>query len=200
MPGSLLIGILIALLLLIALLAIPVTLSHHISWKQRFHGTLTLRWFFGLVRINFSPFQTSRKKKQSPDRVHSKPEKKKYKSGKNLNVFAAIRQKAFRQRIMKFIADLWHAVHKENISLRLCIGLGDPADTGRLWAIMGPVAGILATSQEASIEIIPDFIDTKLEVDSSGAVRIIPLQIIVLAIGCLLSPPILKGLKQMRTA
>ena len=200
MLGSILTTVLVALLLLIALLAIPVTLSHHISWQQRFQGTLTLIWFFGLVKIRFSPFQPSGKKKRTSNQANKIPEKKKQKPRKKPNAFAAIRQKAFRQRTTKFIRDLWHAIHKENITLRLRVGLGDPADTGLLWAIIGPVAGILATSQEASIQIVPDFIDTTLKVDSSGTIRIVPLQIIILALGCLLSPPVLKGLRQMRTA
>lgn len=128
------------------------------------------------------------------------PEKKGQKPRKNKNVFAAIRQKAFRQRMIKFISDLWHAVQKENITLRFYVGLGDPADTGLLWAIVGPVSGILTTSQEASIEIVPDFIDTTLKIDSSGTIRIVPLQIIVLTLGCFLSPPVLKGLRKMHTA
>lgn len=199
MLATILTGVFISLVLLIALLAIPVTLTHHISWQQRFQGTLTLGWLFGLVNISFSPFQPSGKKPPS-DRVKKIPQKKKQKSRKKQDGFAAIRQKAFRQRIIKFITDLWHAVQKENISLRLCIGLGDPADTGQLWAVMGPVAGILSTSQEASIEIVPDFMDTTLEVDSSGTIRIVPLQIILLTLGCLLSPPVFKAIKQMRTA
>jgi hypothetical protein len=181
-------------------LAIPVTLTHHISWQQHFQGTLTLGWFFGLVHISFSPFQSSGKKKPPSDQVQKIPEKKKQKPRNIQNGFAAIRQKAFRQRIIKLITDLWHAVQKENVTLRLCIGLGDPADTGQLWAIIGPMAGILATSQEATIQIIPDFMDVTLEVDSSGTIRITPLRIIVLALGCLLSPPVFKAIKQMRTA
>ena len=90
--------------------------------------------------------------------------------------------------MIKFTRDFWHAIQKHNITLRIRIGLGDPADTGHMWAIVGPVSGILATIEEASIEIEPEFIDSVFELDSSGNIRIIPLQMIYLVFGLLLSP------------
>ena len=117
---------------------------------------------------------------------------------KKQNVFAVVRQKPFRRRIIRFISDLWHAVHKKNVSLRVRVGLGDPADTGQLWAIVGPVAGILANIQEASIKIEPEFFDTTFELDSSGSIRLIPLQMIYLTVALLLSPPVWQGIRQMR--
>ena len=112
-----------------------------------------------------------------------------------MSIFRALRQTAFRRRIILFIHDLWHAVHKRDISLRLRVGLGDPADTGQLWAMLGPVAGMLADTQAASIEIEPEFFDATLELDSSGDIRFIPLQMIYLTVGLLLSPPVWRGIK-----
>ena len=91
-----------------------------------------------------------------------------------------------------------YELQKENLKLRVCIGLGDPADTGLLWAVVGPIAGILATTKETSINIVPDFVDTTMEVDSSGTLRLIPLQIIILTLGFFLSAPVRQGIKQMR--
>lgn len=194
--------------LFIALLAVPVSLTHDIHRRQTWQGEMTVVWLFGLVRIRFSPFQPSSKAKPTAEKSLAKKsshitkttKKKTQVTRKRKNAFATLRQKAFRRRIMKFIGDLWRAVHKENIRLRVCIGLGDPADTGQLWAIAGPIAGILASAKEASIEVIPDFLDTTLEVDSSGTVQLIPLQVITLTIGLLVSAPIRQGLWQMRAA
>ena len=191
------------LLVLIGLLAIPISLTHQLTWKQGFQGEFTLRWLFGLVRIHFSPTKPTQEESSETKQVVSKtksPSSKKKSSGKKRNIFATLRQKAFRQRIYRFITDLWRAVHKENIRLRVCLGLGDPADTGKLWAIMGPIAGILSLAKEVNVEIVPDFLESNIEVDSSGTLSLIPLQIIGLILGLLLSPTILKGIKQMRTA
>ena len=44
-------GVVIVLLALFALLAIPLTLTYQVSWRQTFQGDITLQWLFGLVRL-----------------------------------------------------------------------------------------------------------------------------------------------------
>lgn len=186
------------MLVLIGVLAIPVSLNYQVSWRRALLGNIQLQWLFGLVRIQL-PLQQSSAASSQRKKITQKQHNKKS-SAKRSNPIFVIRQKPFRQRSIKFIRDLWHAIHKHNLSLRIRIGLGDPADTGQLWAIVGPLSGMLATVQQASIEIEPEFIDAVFELDSSGNIRVIPLQMIYLAIGLLLSPAIWQGIKQMRRA
>lgn len=194
-----LIGVLAFLILLFALLAIPVTFTFHVSWQQVLQNDIRLKWAFGLVRIRIAPY---RSRESSPEA--EKAEQKIGRTGraprKKRNVFVVVRQKRFRRRIIRFGSDLWHAVHKENVILRIRIGLGDPADTGQLWTVLGPMTGILAGVQGASIRIEPEFFDTTLELDSSGSIRIVPLQMLYLAVALLLSPPVWRGIRQMRMA
>jgi hypothetical protein len=42
--------------------------------------------------------------------------------------------------------------------------------------------------------------DATFELDGSGSIRIIPLQLIVLTLALLLSPPVWQGIRQMRPA
>lgn len=192
-------GMAIFLLLLIALLVIPVTLIYQVRWRETFQGDITLRWLFGMISLRLPVSQP--KKPPSVDKHHPKKIRhKKAKSSNKSNPLAALRQKPFRQRIIRFIRDLWHAVHKRDVRLHLYLGLGDPADTGRLWAFVGPVSAILANSREVSIEIEPDFHNTTLELNSSGSIRIIPLQLLSLVIGLLLSPLFWQGMKRMQAA
>ena len=191
-------AIAVLMLILIALLAIPLTLKYELSWRQAFRANIRLLWMFGLVRIRLSPTETGTPE-AAPATTARKITNKQSSSGKS-NPMAAIRHKQFRQRIIRFLRDLWRAIHKQHVKLRIRIGLGDPADTGQLWAIAGPVSGILASVQDASIEIEPEFIDTVFEMDSSGNIRIIPLQIIYLTARLLLSPAIWQGINQMRKA
>ena len=189
-------GVAVFLLLLGLLLAIPVTLTFQVYWQQVVKGDIELQWAFGLVRVRLPASRLSgpsseEEPEQTIDHVE-RPTRKKQR------IFAVVRRKEFRQRIIRFICDVWHAVHKENLTLGVRIGLGDPADTGQLWAFLGPVAGILADVQETSIMIEPDFVDTTFVLDSSGSIRIIPMQMIYLAIALLLSPPVWKGIHQMR--
>ena len=190
-------GVVAFLLLLIALLAIPVTLTFKMTWQQAFQGDIMLLWLFGLVRVHLPSFQS---KATSPEGVGlaQKIDRFEQLSRKKHSVFAVVWQKAFRQRIIKFICDFWHVVHKRDVSLRVRLGLGDPADTGQLWAVIGPVAGMLSNAKEASIEIEPEFFDTTFELDSSGNIRLIPLQIIYFTVGLLLSPAVWQEVKRIR--
>ncbi len=169
------------MLFLIAVLAIPVTLTYQLSWPQDSQQDTLLEWAFGLVKVRIPAAEP---------RAHS--------SGKRTNVLAAVRLKPFRRRIVRFISDLWRAIHKEDVSLHVRMGLGDPADTGQLWAIVGPIAGSLATVQGAAIAIEPEFSDSTFELNSAGSIRLIPLQLIYMTIALLLSPPIWQGVVKMR--
>ena len=193
-----LVGVAIAafLLLLVALLAVPVRLSFQVSWRQALHGNVQLYWLFGLVRLQ-RPL--TRPKPPVPELSTDSREKTAAKKSPNqTSPFAVIRQKAFRRRVFRFLRDIWRSIRKQDLSLRVRIGLGDPADTGRLWALIGPVAGLLTEVQEASIEIAPEFTDAVFEFDSSGNIRVIPLQMIYLTFGLLLSPAFWQGLRQKR--
>lgn len=191
-------GLVIFLLALVAVLAVPVTLTYQVCWGRAFQGSIIMRWLFGLVRVQLPLSQSKTPALATANDTRKHPRNKT--SRKKLNPIAAIRHKSFRQRIMKFIGDFWHAVHKQNLELHILIGLGDPAETGQLWAIVGPVSGYLATLQDAAIEIEPEFVDPVFELNSSGNIRIVPLQMIYLTIGLLLSPAIWQGLNRMRKA
>lgn len=192
-------GVALFLLLLVALLAIPVTLTFRLAWHQALQGQVQLGWAFGLLRVRI-PLP----KPASASSAGEKPLQKKARSReparKGGTPFRLMRQKPFRRRIIRFVGDVWRAVHKEDVRLRLRVGLGDPADTGQLWAIMGPLAGVLANTREASIAIEPDFMDALFEFDGSGSIRFVPLQLLWLTLAMLLSPPVRRGMQQMRAA
>jgi hypothetical protein len=192
-------GVVVVLLVLIALLAIPITLTFKISAQQASQNDIRLYWLFGLVRIRI-PLPKPREYATKDEQQEKKSKREKIKSRKKPNVLAAIRLRKFRQRIFRFIRDLWHAIYKQDLILHMRLGLGDPADTGQLWAVIGPVTGMLSNVQAASITIEPEFMELAFELDGSGGIRIIPLQLIYLALALLLSPPVWRGFIQMRSA
>lgn len=188
---------LLVLVLLLALLAVPVSLDYQFSWQRKPEGRAVLEWLFGLVRVQLAPPATrrrapARKRSEKPPAAKTKPAAKKF------NPLPALRQKAFRRRILRFVRELWRALRKRDLYLRVRVGLGDPADTGRLWALCGPLSGWLSSLEGASIELEPEFVDAVLEIDSRGQLSVIPLQLLYLALGLLCSPPFWRGLRQMR--
>lgn len=189
--------VLVFLLLLIALLAIPVTLTFQLSRPRILQDETVLEWAFGLVRVRIPASEPSAPS-SGGDESKRKTHRSRHSSARGTNILNAVRLKPFRRRIFRFVSDLWRAVRKRDVSLRVRLGLGDPADTGQLWAIVGPIAGLLATVQDAAIAIEPEFSDSTFEMSGAGSIRLIPLQLIYLTIALLLSPPVWQGLAQMR--
>ena len=188
-----LIGTFVFLSLVIVLLALPVTLTYRFSWKETLSANLRLSWAFGLVRADVSP-----DKAEAGSAVPKKSERRGKSKGRKPNVIAAIRRAPFRRRMLRFVSDLWRSIHKKDVRLRVRLGLGDPADTGQLWALLGPLSGMLARLREIRVAIEPDFYDSTLEIDSSGTIRVFPLQVVLIALGLLVSPPVWRGVLAMR--
>jgi hypothetical protein len=193
------------LVLLIALTAIRVELQFHKSWPRRPESFVRIRWAFGLVRAQISPRRSKERpakgeaaaaRKAAPPR--KRPRKKR--NRKKRNVLKALRQAGVRRRLIRFLEDLWRAIHKDDLHLRVRLGLGDPADTGRLWALVGPISALLRTLPGTSVVIEPEFSDSACEANAAGNVRVVPLKVIALIVSLLLSPAIWRGFRAMRAA
>jgi hypothetical protein len=179
------------LALILVLLSLPVTVAFRIDRSRKTRGKVSVRWLFGLVRIKiFVPGEARAGAKRK--KAGKKPGIKK--TGPRLrNIVAVLQQARFRHRVLHFIKSLLKATHSRDLYLRLRIGLDDPADTGRLWGILGPLAGMAASLRRAEIRLEPEFSDPLLEVESHGELRLIPLQIIGLATAFLVSPATLQA-------
>ena len=187
------------LALVIALLAVPLTVVFSIHRIKQTQGHVRFRWLFGLVRFQLRipqaasaelgdeprPEPTAKKKAASPG--------KRSKKGNPRGILSLLKQSAFRRRVYQFMRDLLAATHAQHLFLRLRIGLGDPADTGRLWAIIGPIAGLAQNLRSAEVRIEPEFMDPLFEVETHGRFRLVPIQFIALATGFLLSPTMLRA-------
>jgi hypothetical protein len=184
------------LLMLLALLAVPLSLSYRLSWPQPGQSELRLEWGFGLLQLQLpttSPLPAAAKK---PPAVPHKRSRRRPRP--SLNLFPLLRQPAFRRRLMRYLRDCWSAVHKQGLQLRLRIGLDDPADTGQLWGMMGPLAALLANSREVAIALEPEFEAELFELESHGTIAFSPLRLIYLTVALLLSPTLWQGLRQLR--
>lgn len=203
--SSILTGIAILSGLLVLLLAIPIDLAFKINRIQQISGHVSIRWLFGLVgfRINIPDTAKTGKTTTSNHLKNRKSHKIKSSAVKKqqLNAprfFSALKQSAFRRRFIRFIKDLLRAAHTHELFFCFRIGLGDPADTGQLWALLGPVAAIAANIRSAVVRIEPEFINPAFEMQSHGKFRLIPIQFIALVIAFALSPPSIRVWRSLR--
>ncbi|MCI0504815.1 MAG: DUF2953 domain-containing protein [Gammaproteobacteria bacterium] len=197
---SILLGAAVLSGLLIALLAAPVELAFRIDRIRQIHGQAHIRWLFGLVRFSVEvpgiakPKKTKEKRRPAAAKKSGPHEQK---SGSS-KLFAVLKQSPFRRRLFRFIKDLLRATHSQELYLRLRVGLGDPADTGQLWALLGPIAALAANMPVAVVRIEPEFMNPVFEFQSHGKFRLSPLEIIALTIAFVLSPPSLRAWRTLR--
>jgi len=191
-----LLGATIVTATLVALLAIPIALQFDLSW----HGKLTQRcdviWAFGLVRGTLTPPAARASADGRSGRARRVPSAAP--RNKRAGVLRALRFRPFRRRIMRFVGELWHAIGKQDVRLAVRVGLGDPADTGRLWALLGPCAGLLGRVPDIAVAVEPEFQDATLEVDSSGVLRLVPLRVVAIVVALAASPSFWQGIRIMR--
>lgn len=192
-------GLLAFLVVLLALLAIPVTVFFDLAWPGGRANDIRLHWGFGLVRTQL-PASGSGAKRHEQSNVLSPTHASPRRRAETTNVWAAIRQPTFRRRVLRFLGDSWTAFHKHDVWLRMRIGLEDPADTGKLWAVLGPVSGALATVRSVTAVVDPEFQRETFEVEARGRVHVIPLRLLYLVVALSLSPALWRGVRAMRTA
>jgi len=185
--------------LIAAALAIPVALKFRVAWPDTERLKLEVGWAFGLVRFRIDGAQGARSSsaggRQSPRRRRRNDSSK-----RKLRIASLVRDQRFRRRLARFVGRTWRALGKDRVRIHLRIGLDDPADTGRLWAVLGPASALLADVREAALELQPDFHDEVFQLDGSGSVRVVPLHLLLLAAGLAVSPVVWRGLWQARAA
>ena len=187
--------ILVALLAgVVALLAIPVDVVFTVQREEKFHGRVTIGWFFGLVKIPIRPQHgearpaQSKKARRARDRTRRGP-----------HVGAMLRSKGFLSRLLWLLRRLYRCLHIRCLRLHLLLGLDDPADTGRIWGMVGPLALAVPVPAGADVAIHPEFTGAAFRIDGEGAVRIVPIEVIATLFAFALSPVTLRALYALGT-
>jgi hypothetical protein len=182
--------------LAVVLLAVPIVFAWRVAWPADADNRMELRWLFGLVRVRLpdsaggaAPSAAGR---DGSGRFHE------YEARGGTRIFRAFAYRPFRRRLVRYLRRLWQLIDKDDVRLRVRIGLDDPAATGQLWAVMGPLAALLAVPGSVVVSIEPDFVDQAFEVDSSGRLRVVPLQMLASTLALAFSPDLWRGLRRMR--
>lgn len=176
------------LLGLVLLLAVPVAVRFRFQRVEAFGGRITVRWLFGLVRFAIHIPDAAK-----PAHARPEPRSDTGKHGAGRRILVVLRQAAFRRRVYRLLRKIVAAAHFRRVSLRVRLGLGDPADTGRLWAFVGPLNATAGSLRNVQMQVEPDFIDPCFELHLAGRMLVIPLQLLALAIAFALSPASLRA-------
>lgn len=185
--------------LLILLLASPIAAAFRFTGIAEVSGQITIGWLFGLLhfRIRLPGRDGSSVPSKRASAANIGPERSR-RQGWHSRAAALLRGSPFRRRSLRLAADLLRAAHLRGLHLHLRLGLGDPAETGRLWAIMGPLSALAQALPEARVQIEPEFMEATLEFEAQGRLRLIPAQILALLVGFALSPVSIRAWRSLR--
>ena len=185
----------ILLALIIAILAIPFDIKFSVRRHDAFHSEVVVRWMFGIVKFTV-PSKSELKQDTNPRKriKTAKTQTKPTNFGTAKDLFWNAR---FRYRTIKFVKDIFKSIHIIGFYLRIRLGLDDPAETGRLWVCLGPLAVFLSGLSNSTIQLEPDFQTEIVYLDGRGTIRIIPLEVIFTIVAFLFSPITIRALLAM---
>lgn len=179
---------------LLGLLAIPLDLGFaYRRGGDQPHASCAVAWLFGAIRLRLCPRPQAGRRRRKAVKRQARA------GGRPRRLLTMLRARGFPGRLVRLARDLLRCLHVRRLSLDVRLGLDDPADTGRLWGLVAPLASLLAPPPRTRIAITPDFTAQVFEMECRGQVRIVPLQLLAFGLLFLLSPTLWRALgTQMR--
>jgi len=175
-------------LLFVLLFAIPVDLVFCVEKDVDFKSRVRVRWMFGLIGRDI----TSRKKR---------PEKEKKKRKGNIKpLLAMLRTRGFLQKLTKFVKHVFQLLNVRELKLNLRVGLSDPAETGFLFAVIGPAMVYVKSLSSLDVHVEPDFEQENLRGYFQGDLRASPIQFVKPFALFLFSATTIRAIKAMVAA
>lgn len=164
--------------LLCLLLCVPLDVALRMDVYGKPEFRLRLSWLFGLVSREISG-----EKEKPPEKKGAVIGKKRLRWRDVSFTFTMLRTRGLLKRLKDLmIKGVLRHLKLRDLVADFRIGLGDPADTGLLFALIGPATAFMGGSHRVRIE--PSFgDDAKLQGYSRGTVRLRPIQLV---------PPFLK--------
>lgn len=186
---------------LVALLAVPASLSVHVERAAAFRTTCRIIWLFGWVDVSLGRRKPARpRRSHSPaegarsSRDTSKPPRRSRARRGPATALALVRTRGFLRRMLRLLTDLGRGARCEDLYLRAEFGLDDPADTGQLYGAVAPLL-IAATAGGFDVSCRPNFFQPGLQGSCGGRIRVRPISLVGLLVGFLCSLPTLRAIR-----
>lgn len=163
--------------IIIFVLCIPLNAVLDIDIYGRPKFRLRLVWFFGLFSRGITK---GRKKPKEEKRIAEGKRKRKKRKIKARTIFKILRTRGLLGQIKRLLRDILKCIKIRDLRADFRVGLDDPADTGLLFALIGPTIFFLGSSRVHEIRVQPSFEDEAVfEGYLHGAVRLVPIQLVM---------------------
>jgi hypothetical protein len=179
------------IVLLILLLSIPLDAVLHLDIYGKPKLKARLVWLFSLVSKEVSK---DKKPKEKRKEVKAKPGRKK-KGIKAKTVIEILQTKGLLRNLIGLISDILRCPRIKELEVDFVVGLNDPADTGLLFAFIGPATVFFNHLFHHMIRIQPSFDEAVLEGYSSVTVRLQPVQLVPAIIRFVFSFATIRAIK-----
>ncbi len=192
------------LILLILLLAVPVNLVFALKKEGVWRGRIIVYWMFGLTRTTIRPGRERggrRSKRRSPVR------KLIISGGRGLvrrrrDLFAILRTQGFMRQVIYLVRDVLQSLRPRRFRVQFVVGMDDPADTGRMMGVLAPLRVLagkrtIGKDSNVSIQVTPDFSGPRFKGYSCASVQFVPLKMIGLFLGFVISPPVFRAARAL---
>ncbi len=173
-------------LFFVLLLAIPVDVVFYLEKEEDFKSGTTAKWLFGLVSRDIGGRERKPTKRKGKRSIRP--------------LLAMLRSRGFLRRVLRLLTDVLRRTKVRDLKLDVRVGLDDPADTGLLFAAIGPMAGYLMAFTPMDVEVQPDFEQETLRGFFRSDVRIFPIRLVLPFTLFALSPTTLRALRAMAAA
>ncbi len=192
------------LILLILLLAVPVSLVFSLKKDGVWRGRIIVYWMFGLTRMTIRP-----------GRVHEwwqskrrRPMRKLIVSGgrglvrRRRDLLTILRAQGFMRQLIYLVRDVLQSLKPRRFRIQFIIGMDDPADTGRMMGVLAPLRVFtgqrtIGKASNVSLQITLDFSGPRFTGYSCASIQFVPLKMIVLFLGFAISLPALRAARAL---
>lgn len=180
---ALAIGATALLALLAGLLAVPIELYVRASSEDTPPARLHVEWLFGWLRTELRP-------------SGSGPP-----AGRPgwLRDLVAIWNAELQEQVVALFRELRRRILLRELRVRGRIGLGDPADTGRAWAVIAPLASAAHALPNVDVRLEPDFFEAGVHGETRGRVRLVPIQLLRPLVAFGGSRPTRRAVRELRS-
>ena len=152
--------------LAVLVLCVPLDMVVRLDVDGRPRFRMRLVWLFGLVSKEVR--RGEKKRKPGKRRVKAR------------TIFQILRTRGLLGQVKRLLKDILRRLKIRDLTADITVGLGDPADTGLLFAVIGPATFFLGSSQVHEIRVRPSFEDEAVfEGYLSGALRLLPIQLVI---------------------
>ena len=166
--------------LIILLLCIPLDMTLHVDAYGKPKFSFKLTWLFGLISKDIK--KREKKPEEKEKEVGGKPKRRRRKIGAK-TIFDILRTRGLLVQFKRLLTSIIVCFKIRELITDLRVGLDNPADTGILFAIIGPPIFFLNSYLTHIIRVQPAFDRAVFEGYSYGVVRLQPIQLV---------PPLLR--------